>query len=57
MIVDNEKLTWQKESLEHIVDATSKERDDLKEKLKNAEVSLIFTLPRGSIGPIGLMTG
>nr|XP_049700744.1 optineurin isoform X4 [Helicoverpa armigera] len=40
VIVDNEKLTWQKESLEHIVDATSKERDDLKEKLKNAELLL-----------------
>ncbi|XP_075981479.1 NF-kappa-B essential modulator kenny isoform X2 [Anticarsia gemmatalis] len=40
VIVDNEKLTWQKESLEHIVDATSKERDDLKEKLKNAELQL-----------------
>ncbi|CAH0590026.1 unnamed protein product [Chrysodeixis includens] len=40
VIVDNEKLTWQKESLEHIVDATSKERDDLKEKLKNAELIL-----------------
>ncbi|KAF9820453.1 hypothetical protein SFRURICE_009872 [Spodoptera frugiperda] len=40
VIVENEKLTWQKESLEHIVDATSKERDDLKEKLKNAELLL-----------------
>ncbi|KAH9641506.1 hypothetical protein HF086_017842 [Spodoptera exigua] len=40
VIVENEKLTWQKESLEHIVDATSKERDDLKEKLKNAETSI-----------------
>ncbi|KAI8419791.1 hypothetical protein MSG28_008443 [Choristoneura fumiferana] len=40
VIVDNEKLTWQKESLEHIVDATSKERDDLKEKLKNVELQL-----------------
>lgn len=40
VIVENEKLTWQKESLEHIVDATSKERDDLKEKLKNAELQL-----------------
>ncbi|CAH1640456.1 unnamed protein product [Spodoptera littoralis] len=40
VIVDNEKLTWQKESLEHIVDATSKERDDLREKLKNAELLL-----------------
>lgn len=40
VIVDNEKLTWQKESLEHIVDATSKERDDLKDKLKNAELLL-----------------
>ncbi|XP_063540881.1 optineurin isoform X2 [Cydia strobilella] len=40
VIVDNEKLTWQKESLEHIVDATSKERDDLKEKLKDVELQL-----------------
>lgn len=40
VIVDNEKLTWQKESLEHIVDATSKERDDLKEKLKKVELQL-----------------
>lgn len=40
VITENEKLTWQKESLEHIVDATSKERDDLKEKLKNAECLL-----------------
>ncbi|KAJ0173938.1 hypothetical protein K1T71_010084 [Dendrolimus kikuchii] len=40
VIVDNEKLTWQKESLEHIVDATSKERDDLKEKLKLVELQL-----------------
>ncbi|XP_045501854.1 optineurin isoform X2 [Colias croceus] len=38
VIVENEKLTWQKESLEHIVDATSKERDDVKEKLKNIEL-------------------
>jgi hypothetical protein len=37
-LVDNEKLTWQKESLEHIVDATSKERDELKEKLQKLEV-------------------
>ncbi|XP_063626477.1 optineurin isoform X1 [Cydia splendana] len=40
VIVDNEKLTWQKESLEHIVDATSKERDDLKEKLNDVELQL-----------------
>ncbi|CAK1584873.1 unnamed protein product [Parnassius mnemosyne] len=40
VIVENEKLTWQKESLEHIVDATSKERDDIKEKLKNLELQL-----------------
>ncbi|XP_038211389.1 NF-kappa-B essential modulator [Zerene cesonia] len=38
VIVENEKLTWQKESLEHIVDATSKERDDVKEKLKKIEL-------------------
>ncbi|KAI5634944.1 NF-kappa-B essential modulator isoform X2 [Phthorimaea operculella] len=38
VIVENEKLTWQKESLETIVDATSKERDDLKEKLKKIEL-------------------
>ncbi|KAJ2948258.1 hypothetical protein O0L34_g7488 [Tuta absoluta] len=38
VIVENEKLTWQKESLETIVDATSKERDDLKEKIKNIEM-------------------
>ncbi|CAH2042691.1 unnamed protein product, partial [Iphiclides podalirius] len=38
VIVDNGKLTWQKESLEHIVDATSKERDDIKEKLKKLEL-------------------
>ncbi|XP_048483519.1 optineurin isoform X1 [Plutella xylostella] len=38
VIVDNEKLSWQKESLESIVDATSKERDALKEKLRNAEL-------------------
>ncbi|XP_047535879.1 optineurin isoform X3 [Vanessa atalanta] len=37
VIVENEKLSWQKESLEHIVDATTKERDDAKEKLKNVE--------------------
>ncbi|XP_037295203.1 optineurin isoform X3 [Manduca sexta] len=40
VIVDNEKLTWQKESLEHIVDATSKERDDIKEKLKDLELQM-----------------
>ncbi|KAM3959271.1 NF-kappa-B essential modulator kenny [Aphomia sociella] len=40
VIVDNEKLTWQKESLEHIVDATTKERDELKEKLERAELQL-----------------
>ncbi|XP_034835447.1 optineurin isoform X1 [Maniola hyperantus] len=40
VIVENEKLTWQKDSLEHIVDATSKERDDAKEKLKNVELLL-----------------
>ncbi|CAB3251050.1 unnamed protein product [Arctia plantaginis] len=36
VIVENEKLTWQRESLEHIVDAISKERDELKEKLEDA---------------------
>ncbi|XP_062530093.1 optineurin isoform X2 [Bombyx mori] len=41
VIVENEKLTWQKESLEHIVDATSKERDDLKEKLKRVELQML----------------
>ncbi|XP_072942808.1 optineurin isoform X2 [Epargyreus clarus] len=40
VIVENEKLTWQKESLEHIVDVTTKERDDLKEKLNNLELQL-----------------
>ncbi|CAH2232399.1 optineurin isoform X2 [Pararge aegeria] len=40
VIVENEKLSWQKESLEHIVDATSKERDDAKEKLNIAEMQL-----------------
>ncbi|XP_028165540.1 NF-kappa-B essential modulator isoform X2 [Ostrinia furnacalis] len=40
VLVENEKLTWQKESLEHIVDATSKERDELKEKLQNLELKL-----------------
>ncbi|XP_046970171.1 optineurin isoform X1 [Vanessa cardui] len=40
VIVENEKLSWQKESLEHIVDATTKERDDVKEKLKNVELQL-----------------
>nr|XP_026496478.1 optineurin isoform X2 [Vanessa tameamea] len=40
VIVENEKLSWQKESLEHIVDATTKERDDAKEKLKNVELLL-----------------
>ncbi|XP_068620288.1 optineurin [Battus philenor] len=40
VIVENEKLTWQKESLEHIADATSKERDDLKEKLKKVELQI-----------------
>ncbi|XP_047535876.1 optineurin isoform X2 [Vanessa atalanta] len=40
VIVENEKLSWQKESLEHIVDATTKERDDAKEKLKNVELQL-----------------
>ncbi|XP_013137009.1 PREDICTED: optineurin-like [Papilio polytes] len=43
VIVENEKLTWQKESLEHIVDATSKERDELKEKLKNLELQTSTT--------------
>ncbi|XP_013163086.1 PREDICTED: optineurin isoform X1 [Papilio xuthus] len=43
VIVENEKLTWQKESLEHIVDATSKERDEIKEKLKNIELQLSTT--------------
>ncbi|GBP61977.1 hypothetical protein EVAR_40985_1 [Eumeta japonica] len=38
VIVENEKLSWQKESLEHIVDTTSKERDELKEKIKNLEL-------------------
>ncbi|XP_050352157.1 optineurin isoform X2 [Nymphalis io] len=40
VIVENEKLSWQKESLEHIVDATTKERDEAKEKLKNVELQL-----------------
>ncbi|XP_045527589.1 optineurin isoform X1 [Pieris brassicae] len=40
VIVDNEKLTWQRESLEHIVNATSKERDDLKAKLNTTELLL-----------------
>ncbi|XP_026763341.2 optineurin isoform X2 [Galleria mellonella] len=40
VIVENEKLTWQKESLEHIVDAITKERDDLKEKLEKVELQL-----------------
>ncbi|XP_059059589.1 NF-kappa-B essential modulator [Achroia grisella] len=40
VIVDNEKLTWQKESLEHVVDATTKERDDLKEQLQKAQLQL-----------------
>ncbi|XP_053614716.1 NF-kappa-B essential modulator isoform X2 [Plodia interpunctella] len=40
VIVDNEKLTWQKESLEHIVDVTSKERDELREKLHQTELLL-----------------
>ncbi|CAF4787976.1 unnamed protein product [Pieris macdunnoughi] len=40
VIVDNEKLTWQRESLEHIVNATSKERDDLKGKLNTTELLL-----------------
>ncbi|CAH0713100.1 unnamed protein product, partial [Brenthis ino] len=40
LIVDNEKLSWQKESLENIIDSTSKERDDAKEKLKNIELLL-----------------
>ncbi|XP_041984702.1 NF-kappa-B essential modulator-like isoform X2 [Aricia agestis] len=38
LIVENEKLTWQKESLENIVDATSKERDELKGKLNDLEL-------------------
>ncbi|XP_049876852.1 optineurin isoform X2 [Pectinophora gossypiella] len=40
VIVENEKLTWQKESLEHIVDATTKERDELKDKVKALELQL-----------------
>ncbi|KAL0820133.1 hypothetical protein ABMA28_006069 [Loxostege sticticalis] len=40
VLVENEKLTWQKESLEHIVDATSKERDELKEKLQKLELQI-----------------
>ncbi|XP_023939725.2 optineurin isoform X2 [Bicyclus anynana] len=40
VIVENEKLSWQKESLEHIVDATSKERDDAKEKLNVLELQM-----------------
>ncbi|XP_022119615.2 optineurin isoform X2 [Pieris rapae] len=40
VIVENEKLTWQRESLEHIVNATSKERDDLKAKLNTTELLL-----------------
>lgn len=37
VIIENEKLTWQKESLEHLVDSTLKERDELKEKLDNIQ--------------------
>ncbi|XP_045537465.1 optineurin [Papilio machaon] len=43
VIVENEKLTWQKESLEHIVDATSKERDEIKEKLEKIELQISTT--------------
>lgn len=39
VIEENEKLTWQKESLEHIIDVTSKERDGLQNKLKETELS------------------
>nr|XP_032519619.1 NF-kappa-B essential modulator-like [Danaus plexippus plexippus] len=40
LIVDNEKLSWQKESLEHIVDSMNKERDDAKKKLHKVELQL-----------------
>ncbi|KAL4702806.1 hypothetical protein ACJJTC_010647 [Scirpophaga incertulas] len=38
VLVDNEKLTWQKESLEHIVDATTKECAELKIKVQQLEL-------------------
>ncbi|XP_060805420.1 NF-kappa-B essential modulator isoform X2 [Amyelois transitella] len=40
LIVENEKLTWQKESLEHIVDLTTKERDRLLKALHEAEIKI-----------------
>ncbi|CAK1553086.1 unnamed protein product [Leptosia nina] len=56
VIVDNEKLTWQKESLEHIVDATTKERDDAKDKLKSLEL-LLSSKEHNHVEEIKLMHG
>ncbi|VVC93651.1 unnamed protein product [Leptidea sinapis] len=40
VILENEKLTWQKESLEKIADMTTKERDDLKDKIQKIEIEI-----------------
>ncbi|XP_050682588.1 optineurin-like isoform X2 [Leptidea sinapis] len=40
VILENEKLTWQKESLEKIADMMTKERDDLKDKIQKIEIEI-----------------
>ncbi|CAH0401457.1 unnamed protein product [Chilo suppressalis] len=54
VLIENEKLTWQKESLEHIVDATSKERDELKEKFHNLEYQMSCK-ENESLAQVGLL--